>query len=312
MQKEYIIRAVIVFLILALPAVAYADCTGPAASAGAREWFSGESTYKFCNGTDWIAFASVGTLTSCTSTGTMDYDTTANAYKFCDGADWIKIGCSPSGGSPTGCPNVGDTCSDGSTYAGLSPDGNVAMYTASADAGSAPWNNGNSSGYTTTSQTSTTAGDANTTALVGLDSNSGAAGTQPHQAAQLCADSTTNGQSDWYLPALDELALLWNGGVPIAGINTADASGYWSSSEDSIDLALRYHFDVGGTSTKGYISPRPLRQKGGRWVSGTMSRSRHMQQRRDGRLPDGRESPLVLRWRELGEHGTGHRRPMRL
>ncbi|MCG8322099.1 MAG: DUF1566 domain-containing protein, partial [Cytophagales bacterium] len=45
-------------------------------------------------------------------------------------------------GGPTGCPNIGDVCADGSVHAGLSPDGNVAMYTTPANAGSYTWNKG--------------------------------------------------------------------------------------------------------------------------------------------------------------------------
>lgn len=45
---------------------------------------------------------------------------------------------------PDGCGNIGDVCSDGSVYAGLSPDGGGQMYTTPADAGLFTWNNGTS------------------------------------------------------------------------------------------------------------------------------------------------------------------------
>jgi len=155
-----------------------------------------------------------------------------------------------------GTPAVGTLCADGSVYAGLSPDGNVAMYTTAADASSGtPWNNGNSSGYVTTSQTSAVTGEANTANLITIDSNSGVGGTQPHQAAQLCADSTANGHSDWYLPAKNELNVLYTSKTAIGGFNVSGsfpAGYYWSSSEYSNFFAWNQRFSDGNqfNSTK--------------------------------------------------------------
>lgn len=135
-----------------------------------------------------------------------------------------------------GSPSPGTVCADGTIYAGLSPDGNVPMYTTAADEGGFPWNNGNTSGYTTTNQTSTTTGMTNTTNLLTIDSDSNTAGTQPHLAAQQCANSTANGHTDWYLPAKDELNVLCTNELAIGGFNLSGSipvGYYWSSSETS-------------------------------------------------------------------------------
>ncbi len=170
------------------------------------------------------------------------FNSSTAQLQYCDGSVWKAMGPMPSVPPPSGCPNVGDLCPDGSVYAGLSPDGNVPMYTTPADQGVIPWNNGNSSGYVTTSQTSATTGEANTTALIGLDSDSATGGTQPHLAAQTCADLTDHGQTDWYLPAKDELNVLYSNKVAIGGFNLSGLSpaGYYRSSSESNNINAWY------------------------------------------------------------------------
>lgn len=67
--------------------------------------------------------------------GEIEFFTPENVLRYCDDTNWIDM-VDTSSTSPYGCPNVGDTCSDGSVYAGLSPDENTAMYTTPADAAS--------------------------------------------------------------------------------------------------------------------------------------------------------------------------------
>lgn len=77
-------------------------------------------------------------------------------------------------------------------------------------------------------------------------------------AAKSCLDSTNNGQTDWYLPAIDELSLLWQnrfnvnrtlsgnssfGSIP--GATQIGYNSYWSSSEDSVISAWFFYFNVG-------------------------------------------------------------------
>ena len=141
-------------------------------------------------------------------------------------------------GGPTGCPSIGDVCADGSIYAGLSPDGNVAMYTTPADAGSYTWNNGTNNWYdhpaitncsdgTPGTASGCRTGEQNTDSLVNAvyPPDSG----QPYNAAVYCSGLNAHGHTDWYLPAQDELNVLYDNRVAVGGFNTSGS--YWSSSE---------------------------------------------------------------------------------
>ena len=91
-------------------------------------------------------------------------------------------------------------------------------------------------------------GAANTAAII-------AAGVEAGSAAQLCDAYEAGGFTDWYLPAIDELNLMYNakynlnqslsqitGGAPF-DLNAY--SYYWSSSEGNSDLAWLFSFDGG-------------------------------------------------------------------
>ena len=184
--------------------------------------------------------------------GALLYNSSSKVMQYCDGAGWVGTGkgvpAGPAAG-PTGCPNVGDVCPDGSVYAGLSPDGNVAMYTTPADAGFYTWNNGTSSYIDTamvncTDNTPGTAsscrtGEANTALLVGLSDAA-----SPYSAAVHCDGLSAHGHTDWYLPALDELYVLYNNRIAIGGFDTSGVWYYWSSSENTAHSAKVQFSDV--------------------------------------------------------------------
>ncbi|MBL7669656.1 MAG: hypothetical protein JNM39_04155 [Bdellovibrionaceae bacterium] len=121
------------------------------------------------------------------------------------------------GGDCTGSPSIGTVCADGTIYAGLSPDGSVKMFTTRCDFGQTwdgsnctgvrsnlPWNNGTSN-WTVTGFTSAITGKANSLGLAALvDAGS------PHAAAQNCENLNLNGNTDWYLPAIAELNVLYS------------------------------------------------------------------------------------------------------
>ena len=137
-----------------------------------------------------------------------------------------------------GCPAIGDICLDGSVNAGITPDGNVRMYAAAADLPSLlPWNNGNvNTGNTWNGLTNRNTGQANTETLIALDADTETPGTQPYQAAQACADLSVHGHDDWYLPAMDELKVIYDNRLSISGLKTDAATpwpqyNYWSSTE---------------------------------------------------------------------------------
>lgn len=77
--------------------------------------------------------------------------------------------------------------------------------------------------------------------------------------AKLCLDSTNNSKSDWYLPAFDELNLLWQSRFnvnktlsgnssfgSISGATEILANSYWSSTEYNSTSANVFSFTEGG------------------------------------------------------------------
>ena len=98
--------------------------------------------------------------------GEVVYNKDHHVLQYCDGTDWIAMGTAGSGGStgPTGCPAIGDTCSDGSYYIGQ-VGGNDIYAADAATETITSWNNGNIAGITQTNLLSTTDGSGNTTGL---------------------------------------------------------------------------------------------------------------------------------------------------
>lgn len=132
------------------------------------------------------------------------------------------------------------------------------MYTTPADAPSTySWNDGtanytdmsmanctdNSPGSAATCQT----GEANTAFLVGATGEPD----YPFEAAEYCDGLTAHGYDDWYLPAQDELNVLYtnkntgdlNGTFNETGLNPNGY--YWSSSERSDNIARYQVFSDG-------------------------------------------------------------------
>ncbi len=104
------------------------------------------------------------------------------------------------------------------------------------------WNywNGN---WTTTSITSTTDWLWNTTALATTkDADSTTTWTQPHLAAKYCYDMVYWWYDDWFLPAKDELNLLYINRTNIWGFDT---NYYWSSTENYNTSAWSQRFSDG-------------------------------------------------------------------
>ncbi len=96
-------------------------------------------------------------------------------------------------------------------------------------------------------------GAANTAAII-------AAGVEAGSAAQLCDAYEAVGFTDWYLPAIDELNLMYNakynlnqslsqiaGGAPF-DLNAGPYIYYWSSSENNSSYAWIFYFGNGTTN----------------------------------------------------------------
>jgi hypothetical protein len=100
-------------------------------------------------------------------------------------------------------------------------------------------------------------------------SNSNAIVTQPghsNSAAALCLNSTNGGQSDWYLPSIQELNLLWNNYQTIArsflqlsSATQLSPEDYWSSSEADNDYTVYFAFSYGSSEGDSKISVKYVR-----------------------------------------------------
>lgn len=198
--------------------------------------------------------------------GGLVYNSTYDVFQGCTaGAGWVAfheaIGFAP--GPCAGSPSPGQTCADGSVYAGLSPDGNVPMFTTPADAPSLYHLNDGSNLWVDTAMVNCTevtpgtagscqTGEANTAFLVGL---SGSGSPAPYVAAEYCDGLSAHGHDDWYLPAQDELNVLYTNKNTGILDGTFDETGsfpagfYWSSSEHNIDSARQQRFSDGSQST---------------------------------------------------------------
>ncbi|WP_460590081.1 Lcl domain-containing protein [Haliea atlantica] len=192
------------------------------------------------------------------------YDAEFKPQNIADGVNILGVTGTFTGGNttpPTNCPNIGDTCDDGSIYAGLTPDGDVKMYTTATDAPSTyTWNDGTTN-YTDMSMTNCTdtspgtaatcqTGEANTAFLVGATGEPD----YPFAAAEYCDGLSAHGHDDWYLPAQDELNVLYtnkNTGALNSTFNESSGWYYWSSSEQSVNFVRIQGFSDG---YQGYIN----------------------------------------------------------
>jgi len=91
----------------------------------------------------------------------------------------------------------------------------------------------------------------------GLSNSNSIVGQAGHtsSAAKLCLDLVSGGQSDWYLPSIQELNMLWNNYYTvtkalsqISGATQLSNSAYWSSSESYNLNAWYFDFYYGYTS----------------------------------------------------------------
>ena len=109
-----------------------------------------------------------------------------------------------------------------------------------------------------TSAQSTWNGLSNSNAIIGQDGHNSSA-------AKLCLDLVSGGQSDWYLPSIQELKMLWNNYYTVERIlsqisgageltNSSVSECFWSSSEYNQNDAWAFNFHTGHATyiAKGY------------------------------------------------------------
>lgn len=187
----------------------------------------------------------------------MLYNNDEKVMQYCNGTEWISVGKAAT------CKNIGDTCADGTIYAGSSPDGDIPMYIPASDqSNAAHWG---AFGYVTGSISevtgSTNSADIYTHVQAGDGDNNPDDGNTPN-ASVLCEELETHNHDDWYLPAKDELNQLYENlvdqnndnapGGPLGStygfnITGSFSSGYyWSSTEDNLNGASSQNFNGGG------------------------------------------------------------------
>ncbi|MEW3780784.1 DUF1566 domain-containing protein [Pseudomonas aeruginosa] len=186
------------------------------------------------------------------------YNEYHGVFQGCTPKGWVGFHAATT--APPDCPNIGDTCRDGTIYAGLSPDGNVPMYAMPTDGPDETytWNSGVTSSVDTAmencSSTSSTVASCNTgranTALLAALTETPA----PYKAAQYCEGLVANGHGDWYLPSQNELKLLYK--LYQAGKGGFVLERYWSSSENQGYYAWGHNFSGSQFQINKYINIR--------------------------------------------------------
>ncbi|NCC23366.1 MAG: DUF1566 domain-containing protein, partial [Alphaproteobacteria bacterium] len=194
-----------------------------------------------------LSAAEVSWLHTCTAPGEVFYNLDDHVMQFCSDLGIHSMG--PVDPTPTGCPDIGDPCDDGSVFAGISPDGNRPMYATAANApGTYTWNNGTTNWIDTAiencsfseTESACYSGEANTALLAGLSDAA-----SPYAAAAYCRNLSAHGHDDWFLPAQHEMNVLWANYGAIGGFNASGS--YWTSTEHDSSTARRTAFSTGNT-----------------------------------------------------------------
>ena len=222
-----------------------------ATEEGAIVYDAINKTLAVCDGTNWVVLSGDPLRTDCGVTSRLEWD----------GTEWqctVTVEACLTGPIGTRCT------SDGAIYAGDTVGG-ARMYAAACDHGMT-WNGtactGSQTGRPWKTSTTTTAGTTSLTDGVVNTDAMATAGIALHPAAQACR----NAGAEWYLPARDELDLLYDNlvgqgdttpGGPLGSTFDFNITGslpagwYWSSKESNSFLARGQRFSDGNQSDNG-------------------------------------------------------------
>ncbi len=167
--------------------------------------------------------------------GMMVYNTTKKLPMFYDGTDWLDL----AGETVSTTLEIGDAYQGGIIFYLDGMGGGLIAATADADNGgdyTVEWG----CTFTTTNATSNTDGATNTSDILLV------CGTA-NIAADLCDSYISDGYTDWYLPALDQLDSLYVHKDDVGGFASDN---YWSSTEDSDRRANKCDFSSGAFSVQ--------------------------------------------------------------
>ncbi|MBU0858641.1 MAG: DUF1566 domain-containing protein, partial [Alphaproteobacteria bacterium] len=164
--------------------------------------------------------------------GALVYNTSEDLLQYCNGMGWQVVGKKPPADAcAAASPAIGQLCLDGTRYAGTTPDGGGKMFATAADQSAGiRW----SSEQVLTGINNANSGSSN---QAWVEANKSLA---IYPAFGLCADLTTGGHTDWYLPSANELLVLFTNRVAIGGFSPGDK--YWSSTEATSANARTYTF----------------------------------------------------------------------
>lgn len=226
-MPNIIVTLFIFIAAISAPAMAQPAPNGPCTNEGNVTNINGDEGqvggYKLiCHNGLWntvLGFGADGALTqlgnlNCAAHQTLAFDGTKWA---CSTPDHDSI-----------CGGIGGVCPDGTIYAGLSPDGRAPIYTTPADAPTLmTWGPNTDTEMQncsiTLQEASCRTGRANTTLLAAKGAN--------YEEARYCENLDAHGHTDWYLPSIREMQILYANKEAIGGF--ARDTYYRSSSESN-------------------------------------------------------------------------------
>lgn len=184
------------------------------------------------------------------------------AYLYCREVEDYASRPSPaapvaSNAAPVGCTTIGQTCADGTIYAGNSPDGDKPMYVAAENG---PGHNEIGDSWGPTDLTGEfelcpdldstgggcVTGKANSARVVALNNEQiELYGTDydQYRAVMHCEKLFLHGHDDWYLPARDELHLIFKNVGMAPELNMAGQF-FWTSSHATPYIPWSVHFET--------------------------------------------------------------------
>ncbi len=189
---------------------------GPQGDPGTSSWVDGFETVS-TTGSVQIGSDTADGTTACNSAneGTIRFDTTTKIFEGCDGTAWGVLSLSPH------IYAIGDTGPAGGVVFYITNGGQNGMEAATADQGSSVQWDCKYKEITGADGAAVGTGAQNTSDILAECSQVG-------KAAELADAYALGGYTDWFLPSIDELDLLYQQKAVVGGMG---AKFYWSSTE---------------------------------------------------------------------------------